>query len=495
MKRLSFGHAAVFLAALGAIASLGLLWATSERIGDLERRQKDNATWLVSQLEIELHQFRHALRDFQVGTGSLDDVALRLDLVASRIGLLGSPAVLSYLSNDHVAPAQATLERLVARADGVLARANPRVAVDGLLRDVEKAIALAHRLAVMTVAAMADHHARQAEGVRRVDVVSKVVSLTVFGIMALYLVWIARQNRALRTLSQELTEAARLAEAANQAKSSFLASMSHELRTPLNAVIGFSELMKNKTWGPLGAPQYAGYVENIFRSGKHLLVLVNEILDLAKVEAGRFEIFDTDIDLREEVREALRMVQPKAAEKRLALRLDADDGPLILRGDGVRVRQILGNLLSNAVKFTDPRGAIDVTLRTAPEGSLVIRIADTGRGMSRDQIADALQPFSQIDADSTTARQGTGLGLPLAKGLVEAHGGRLQVDSVPGEGTTVAVHFPACRNRSRPPTDDTEDPCVVRLAGYDTDVTCRSCPRNPLQQSRHLTAEAARTAP
>ncbi|MBL8834609.1 MAG: histidine kinase [Alphaproteobacteria bacterium] len=240
--------------------------------------------------------------------------------------------------------------------------------------------------------------------------------------------------------NRELERAYAAAAESSRAKSAFLANMSHELRTPLNAIIGFSELIKLTAPGraPARLIEYAG---DIHASGQHLLSLVNDLLDMAKIEAGRFEIEDGVVDLACVVDMVVRMTSPAAALARLALDVRVDRDLPLLRGDERAIRQILLNLVSNAVKFTPADGRV-VVFGESRRGAVVFGVADTGVGMSEDEVAIALTPFGQVSGALNRRHQGTGLGLPLARSIAELHGGTLDVASAPGRGTTVTVRLP-----------------------------------------------------
>jgi PAS domain S-box-containing protein len=242
-----------------------------------------------------------------------------------------------------------------------------------------------------------------------------------------------------------LRETKEAAEAANLAKSQFLANMSHELRTPLNAIIGFSESLELGVRGPL-QPEQAEYVGLIRQSGEHLHDVINDILDLAKVDAGKFELREEEgIDPRSIVEGTVTLMRSHATAGGITISTDINKQLPLLAGDSTRLKQILLNLLSNAIKFTQPGGAVVVAVHGGLDGTLVFEVRDTGIGMTDDEIAIALQPFGQIDAGNTRRYEGTGLGLPLAKRLAELHGGSLQVNSEKGYGTTVTVIIPAAR--------------------------------------------------
>src|SRR5215471_16650405 len=231
------------------------------------------------------------------------------------------------------------------------------------------------------------------------------------------------------------------AETANRTKSDFLANMSHELRTPLNAIIGFSEVIKMGMFGAV-SDRYRSAGSDIFDSGTHLLKLINEILDLSKLEAGQFELHEENVDIATIVHACVHLIEPQAEKAKVAIRKEIEPSLPILRADDRRLRQILLNLLSNAIKFT-PEGGLVTVSASAENGAFTISVRDTGIGMASDQIPKALQPFHQIDSRISRKHEGTGLGLPLAKHLVELHGGKLVIESKVNVGTVVKVVLPA----------------------------------------------------
>ncbi len=254
-----------------------------------------------------------------------------------------------------------------------------------------------------------------------------------------------RQGEDLVRFAGDLGLARDQAEAASRAKSEFLASMSHELRTPLNAIIGFSEIMKYETLGPVGSVQYRGYAEDINDSGQHLLSLINDILDLSKVESGVDELIEENIEVPEVLESVLRLVQQRAENGGLELELDLPQDLPSLRGDQRKVKQILANLLTNAIKFTKPGGKVTLKVWCRVDSGFVFQIVDTGIGIAAENIPKALSQFGQVESSLNRNCEGTGLGLPLSKGLVELHGGYLDLQSQVGVGTTVTVRFPASR--------------------------------------------------
>jgi two-component system cell cycle sensor histidine kinase PleC len=247
------------------------------------------------------------------------------------------------------------------------------------------------------------------------------------------------QEYKIKALAREAQEERQKAEDASRAKSAFLANMSHELRTPLNAVIGFSEIMSNELFGPIGNEQYKQYSSDIFDSGNHLLDLINDILDMAKIEAGKLALAPRPLDPMVVIEQAVRLTKRKAEEKGLAIVVDAENLPEI-EADHRAVKQMLLNLLSNAVKFTD-EGAVMVHARANAQG-LTLRVVDTGCGIPPEHLPRLAQPFQQVETELSRNHTGTGLGLALSKSLAEMHGGKLSIQSEMGKGTIVMIWLP-----------------------------------------------------
>jgi signal transduction histidine kinase len=242
---------------------------------------------------------------------------------------------------------------------------------------------------------------------------------------------------------ERLSEALDRAQAGSRSKSEFLATMSHELRTPLNAIIGFSDIMAREMFGPQN-PRYRAYAQDILQSGRHLLTLVNDILEFSKLDAGKLVLNEEVIEVRDIVVQAVKMVEGRAAEARIAIVLSLPPMLPALYGDERRLRQVLLNLVSNAVKFTPDGGVVTVAAEREAD-RLCIEVRDNGIGIAPQDIARALTPFEQIDSGHGRRFEGTGLGLPLAKRLIELHDGVFEIASEPGVGTTVRLLFPASR--------------------------------------------------
>jgi signal transduction histidine kinase len=254
----------------------------------------------------------------------------------------------------------------------------------------------------------------------------------------------------LKRREEALVVARDMAEAASRSKSEFLANISHELRTPLNAIIGFSEIMRDEIFGPIGSPQYRTYLRDVLESAQHLLEVINDILDVAKAEAGKLALDEEEIELDRLALLVLRLLEERAVRAGLRLELDVPRELPLLLADERKLKQVLINLFTNAVKFTPPGGEVALRARLALDGDLLIEVVDTGIGIAPEDIATALSPFGQVDGRLSRKYQGTGLGLPLSRALVMLHGGTLLISSAVGRGTTVTVRLPAARLRPRP---------------------------------------------
>ncbi|MDQ7251489.1 PAS domain-containing sensor histidine kinase [Dongia sedimenti] len=260
------------------------------------------------------------------------------------------------------------------------------------------------------------------------------------------LLGIGRDVTELKRSADRLRESMESAELANRAKSEFLANMSHELRTPLNAILGFSEIIGGEMFGPTGHPRYVDYAKDIYTSGRMLLQIIDDLLDLSRVEHGKLELHPERLTAKDVIEGCLRLVDGRARDARLRIATELPELPLRFEADPLRLRQVLLNLLTNAIKFTPAGGNITIGAnRIDGSGEIRFFVADTGIGMTEAEMALALQPFGQAANAMTREHSGAGLGVPLAKGLVELHGGTLVIESKPSQGTRVTVTLPEAR--------------------------------------------------
>ena len=282
-----------------------------------------------------------------------------------------------------------------------------------------------------------------------------LVMATAVGLFSAYIqeMYIRRSYKSQKVIEAK-NEAANLllieADKANKAKSEFLANMSHELRTPLNAIIGFSDILKRQLFGNLGDPRYSEYVTDINDSGNHLLAIINDILDLAKAEAGKLNLQEEDIDLVRCLDDAMRMCRGRAVTAGVNLNFVNASESIYAHVDERLIRQIVLNLLTNAIKFTNDGGKVTLSVVVEPGHDIVIQVQDTGIGIAQEDIARVVRPFEQVETVLSRSHGGTGLGLPLTSKLTELHGGTFNIQSQVGKGTTVIVRLPAERYRRSP---------------------------------------------
>lgn len=452
LHRVVFWICATF--SLGGIVAVTLLLSVSERhLKSLIDQPNDNATWVVAQVEIELYRLRKSLTELAAGRTSLGTAQLRLDILVSRILLLDSPIIAEFHPATVTDPIQDRLMSIVEKVQNQLQSYERSGAVlDPALAAIDAAENDVHHFVIQTTLGVAKGRSAQAAALAAAETNMRSTMAVVLALLVFLVVWLLWQRKVLQSLvtqlqasTQQLKHAADQAKAANAAKSHFLASMSHELRTPLNAIIGFSDLMRQEPWGSLGNSRYKGYTRDILQAGRHLLSLVSDILDLSKIESGRFQLFDENVDLNEEVALASAFVQTAAFKAQVAIDIHIASDLPPLQADSRRLRQVFVNLISNAVRFSPPDSTVTVKAEQTTDGAIVISVNDTGAGMTADQLTEAFIPFAQVTSDAHKARDGTGLGLPLSKYLVEAHGGVLTLNSRPGLGTSAIVSLPPWR--------------------------------------------------
>jgi PAS domain S-box-containing protein len=264
-----------------------------------------------------------------------------------------------------------------------------------------------------------------------------------------FMVVTIRDQTEKKNMMRYLKRAKEDADSANKAKSAFLANMSHELRTPLNAIIGFAEVMKNGIFGAIDNSKYQEYLSDIHFSARHLLEIINDVLDMSKIEAGKVDLVESDVDLSEVLESVMRIMGDRAHAAGVHLDFRVEDGVPHVRGDQRLLRQILINLVSNAVKFSAPGDAVHVHARNIGDQQVRLHVKDEGCGIPESMIEHVMKPFGQVKDPRRNDGQGTGLGLPIARAMAELHGGRLTINSVENQGTEVFLDLPAHRAVTR----------------------------------------------
>lgn len=439
-----------------AIVMLGLIFFASAGYTvyqiDRERTATSLVTrtsiWVVNQLEFELLRFQASLNQYlaELPDGNTDAVQLRFDILWSRL----SPALVG-IEGEWLRSAPGA-EGILKNLGADLKRYDETVQeLSGtpvpLLRAMSDELGLhierVHEIAVnMNVGSYRQHIREEIDDLQKITV-TLLMTLTVVGGVIVVLL-LAAVHTLRKAVNRE--HALRVvAESSNRAKSQFLANMSHELRTPLNAILGFSELIRDQMLGRDQQEKYSEYAGDINRSAVYLRELVDELLDMAKVEAGLITLNEKAFRISETVDWCIHTVRERANDKSLIVETSIqDDFPLVL-GDERIISQIILNLLSNAIKFTPERGTIAISVSLSEAGEILILVADTGIGIARDHLEMVLEPFAQVEDVMTRSTHGSGLGLALCRQFAELHGGRLTIASTVGVGTSVTVVLPAWR--------------------------------------------------
>ena len=412
--------------------------------------------WYDGELSADLLRLQVAVRDLQPDSPPevIEGVELRLDNVFNRLNAfpeVGSAEWDTWAAGREAGVAE--VRQVVDRIDRdlTLLRTDPMAFRTLADRAAEEAVAIHRRMQL----AMGDQQNMLIGRIQRQVSVFQMKLLAYgagFGLLVGALVWLMRNhmraekrlqatNRQLRDLSETLVVARDAAVRSDAAKSNFLANVSHELRTPLNAILGFSEALASGIFGRLPGRQ-AEYVGDIHHAGQRLLALINDILDLAKLDAGKLELREEAVSLDKLAAEAIRGLREASSAAGVTVDLTPAAGGVMVLGDPLRLRQVLDNLLSNAVKFTPAGGRIEVAVERLTDGHTVVVVTDTGIGIPAGDLDRVFLPFEQSDSRRARPAQGTGLGLPLVRQLVECHGGTVGISSEPGVGTEVTVELP-----------------------------------------------------
>jgi signal transduction histidine kinase len=418
-----------------------------------------NVVWDGVQFRNEHEVFRIALLEVLADApgSSRQEVQRRYDILFSRLQLLQAGQTAEAYRNDP------ELFPLLQRIDAAIRDWEPRLAAF-MAGDRGAGLGVVERSRGLDAEFNAFTSGVNVVGIRRLDMSRERLSgLYTVLIAAAVVTWLLvlgfayalmRQLRAterahaeMHALTADLEQARHEAETASRAKSNFLAAMSHELRTPLNAMLGFADIMRQGLFGPIGNPRYSDYIDGIVKSGQHLLALINDVLDMSRVEAGKLELSEEELDILRAVDEALELVGVTAHGKGVSLQRAVPAILPRLQADERLLRQMLLNLISNAIKFTPEGGSIEVAAAVLTDGGLAIRVRDTGVGMTDHQLKRVFEPFSQGDSLRAREAGGSGLGLPITRRLIELHDGQIHLSSRKSAGTTATLIFPAGRVR------------------------------------------------
>jgi signal transduction histidine kinase len=446
--KIALGISIIVFTVLGISASFAVL----DRQKALEEAARYNTVWAVSQATGEFYRFEGRVAAYGVpGSGiDRDEVQLRFDILFNRLDIFRRGDVKEFTdAKPEEGETVAAFGRLLAEIDPLVQAIDRPGAVARILKLCQPFEGQLAQLAASANAYGGDQTTADQHRLLQLHWIFSGIAAALVVCGFAFIILLFFQNRLLTTaykdlsaLADDLRRAKNLADEASESKSRFLATMSHELRTPLNAVIGFSEIISEETFGPVGKKAYRDYASDILHSGHHMLELVNDILTMAKLDAGRYELEPVPVELREIVLRTVDMFRgTKQAESRTITVTDAP-WPRI-EADERAIRQMMLNLLSNAAKFSDLDTPIEVRCRTSPEGEISVTVADQGIGMTPEEAAQVVRPFYQADSRLARKYEGSGLGLSIVSGLMDCHHGRLEIDSKPGGGSRISLVFPA----------------------------------------------------
>jgi signal transduction histidine kinase len=436
-----------------AVVGIYVSYTIVERQKALRDVSRYDIVWTASQALTEFNRLKFDVAAFTMANTAVDkdEVRLRLDIMFNRLNILRSGDLRELAAKDREQKTTVDdLERVLGEIEPVIEKLDLPGAPQKILARLDT---IQEKLTRFAAAANQYSSDQVAADQQRLLDLHRTFSILAAGLFVCGMAFIgllfyqnrvvAIAHRKLRLATDDLRMAKEAAEGASDAKSRFLANMSHELRTPLNAIIGFSEIIAHEALGPAAQPKYREYAGDILSSGQHMYDLVNDILTMARLDAGHYEVTLEPIDLQHLADGALTMFKGTelASNRDVAIDPDGDWRPR-LRADERAVRQILLNLLSNAVKFSAADTPVRLTCRYTAEGELHLTVSDRGIGMTPEEAERVGHPFYQADGRLARKYEGTGLGLSIVKGLIERHGGRLAIESQPGVGTRISVIFP-----------------------------------------------------